>query len=201
MRLNPKLPTKRPDFSPSPQKPNNFKGEEMKEENNEVSCKGEVCEKTDYITYKIADKLIKERKLYGGRMGIDDSKTNTNLISKNFSPLIVRKYNIVNGWPLYLSLIADISLSDLDSVVNGVVKACKEKGMLSNDIQDMRNFTGILSETIVEYYNSIKSNCVEGVAILLAIDKCMIENFYGDYMNHAMCRSEFGFLINMMPHI
>ena len=149
----------------------------------------------------IAYNLIKERQLDGNRMGINDDLCNTNLISKNFSPMVIRKYNIVNGWPLYVSLICDWDLGDLDEVVNGVVDSCRENRMFENNIQNMRNFTGVLSETLINHYNSKKKNCVEGIGILLAIDKAMISNLYGDYMNHTMCRSEFYSVLNMMPHI
>jgi len=149
----------------------------------------------------IAKELIQARQLDRNRMGIEDSKTNTNLISKHYSPLIVRKLNIMNGWPLYVGMICDEDLSDLDNVVNGVFIACKDAGMLENNIQNMRNFTGILSETLQQYYNNKKENCVEGVAILLYVDKCAIENFFGDFMNHTSCRIEWGAILSMLPHI
>jgi hypothetical protein len=149
----------------------------------------------------ISKRLIEERQLGSGRMGINDDKTNTNLISKHYSPMIVRKYNIINGWPLYLGIIADSNLDTLDSIVNATIKQCKEAEMITNSIQNMRNLTGILSETIIEYYNQEKENCVEGVAILLYVDKCVIENFYGDFMNHTSCRIEWAGIMGMIPHI
>jgi len=153
------------------------------------------------ISSEIATNLIELRKLNGNRMGIEDSLTNTNLISKHYSPLIVRKLNIMNGWPLYIGMICDEDLSDLDAVVNGIFTSCKDAGMLENSIQNMRNFTGILSETLQVYYNNKKENCVEGVAILLYVDKCAIENFFGDFMNHTSCRIEWGAILSMLPHI
>jgi len=153
------------------------------------------------VTYEAAKKLIEDRQLSGNRMGINDDLTNTNLISKNYSPMFWRKLNIVNGWPLYISMIVDEDIGDIDDVVNSVVKACQESGMLENNLQSMRNFTGILSESLISHYNNKKSNCVEGVGILLAIDKAMISNLWGDYMNHTMCRSEFYSILTMMPHI
>jgi hypothetical protein len=153
------------------------------------------------IAKETALKLIDERMLDGNRMGINDNLTNTNLISKHYSPLTVRKFNIVNGWPLYLGLICDEDLSELDRVVNGIMDACNEKGMLSNNIQSMRNVTGILSETIQKFYNDKKKNCVEGVAILLYVDKCAIQNFFGDFMNHTSCRIEWAGIMSMLPHI
>ena len=149
----------------------------------------------------IATRLIKERQLDGGRMGIDDDICNTNLISKHYSPLVVRKYNIINGWPMYVGLICDEDLSDLDTVVNGVISACDAAGMIDNNIQNIRNLSGILSETLITYYGNKKKHCVEGVALLLYVDKCAIENFFGDFMNHTSCRIEWAGIIGMLPHI
>lgn len=161
----------------------------------------ENTEKIKEEASKIAARLINERQLDNGRMGINDDLTNTNLISKHYSPMIVRKYNIINGWPLYLGIIADSNLNNLDSIVNSVIKQAKKAGMLTNSIQNMRNLTGILSETIIEYYNAEKDNCVEGVAIMLYVDKCVIENFFGDYMNHTSCRIEWAGILGIIPHI
>jgi len=171
---------------------------EVKDKQNEEG----INIKTDKeISYSIAQDLIQKRQLKGGRMGMNDDLCNTNLISKNYSPMFWRKYNIINGWPLYISGIIDEDISDIDQVVNGVVKACKDAGMLNNNLQDMRNFTGILSETVITHYNNKKENCTEGIGIILIIDKAVISNLYGDYMNHTMCRSEFYSILNMMPHI
>jgi hypothetical protein len=156
---------------------------------------------TDITVYSEAKKLIQERKLDGNRMGLNDDMTNTNLISKNFSPLVIRKYNLVNGWPCWIGLIIDVSLEDLDLVVNDVYRACQDSGMICNNIQQMRNLTGILSESITNHYNKIKPNCVEGVAITLYTDKNYIQNFMGDFMNHLSCRNEYGFALSMLPHI
>ena len=126
---------------------------------------------------------------------------NTNLTMKHFSPLLIRKYNIVNGWPMYIGIICDCSLSDLDNVVNKAMEMCDLDGDKGNDIQTMRNVTGIVSETIQKHYNAIKRNSVEGIGILLYVDKCAIANMYGDMMNHGQCRSEFYSILNMLPHI
>lgn len=151
--------------------------------------------------YEVAKKLIIERTLSGNRMGVNDDLTNTNLISKHYSPLTIRKYNLVNGWPCWIGLIIDEDLSDLDMVVNKAYKACKEAGMVCNNIQQIRNITGIISETITEHYNNKKENCVEGVAITLYTDKNYVQNFMGDFMNHLSCRNEYGFALSMLPHI
>jgi len=130
---------------------------------------------------------------------------NTNLIMKHFSPLIVRKYNIIKGWPMYVGIICDCSLSDLDRLINDTMDILNEQnileGELGNDIQTMRNITGIISEAIQLHYNTIKKNSVEGIGILLYVDKCAIANMYGDMMNHGQCRAEFYSILNMLPHI
>lgn len=153
--------------------------------------------------YEISKKLIIDRQLSGNRMGIDDKLTNTNLISKNYSPMFIRKFNAscLSNWPLYVSMICDEDVSDIDSVVNGALRAFEEKGLIGNNLQSMRNLTGIISETISKYYNAKKENCVEGIAITLYIDKAYIQNFTGDYMNHAQCRSEYTSALLMMTQI
>lgn len=134
------------------------------------------------------------------RMGIETEKVSTALLDKNFSPLIVRKYSWAN-WPLFVSLICDISLSDLDSVVNKCYDDLKEKGMISNDIQAVRNCCGYLSEKITEHYDNIKRGCVEGVAVIWYVDKLFCSSLTNDYMVHLSCKLELFSIINTMPHI
>jgi hypothetical protein len=45
----------------------------------------------------------------------DDSSTATRLLDKNWSPLIVRKYQM-EGWPMYIGIICDANLNDLDNI-------------------------------------------------------------------------------------
>ncbi len=131
---------------------------------------------------------------------IDDSKVATRLLNKNYSPLCVRKYQM-EGWPLFVGIICDLALSDLDEVVHETADEARKAGMFSNDIQSLRNFTGVLSDSILEHYNSIKTGSVEGVAIFYYIDKCAISSLWGDFMTHESCRNEFYFIINTLPHI
>jgi hypothetical protein len=150
---------------------------------------------------KKAKDSIKDRTLEGGRMGIFDDGVNTNLISKDYSPLIVRKYNIVRGWPMFIALICDYSLSDLDNVVNSAIDECEENGLINNDIQNMRNITGYISDKLVKYYNSKKKNCVEGVLVFLYVDKLAISSAFGDLMNHEKCVAEVYSILNLMTKI
>lgn len=122
--------------------------------------------------------------------------TNTKLIEKNYSPLIVRKY-MTAGWPTYVSLICDASLSCLDEVVNEVTSTYQ----FENDIQSLRNFCGKLSETIINHYNNVKQGCVEGVAVLSYFDKLFISSLYGDFMTHLSCKQELYSIIKTLPHI
>jgi len=122
--------------------------------------------------------------------------TNTKLIEKNYSPLIVRKYTI-KGWPTFVSLICDISLSDLDEVVNKISSSYR----FEDDIQSLRNFCGQLSEEIVNHYNEIKYGCVEGVAIIAYFDKLFISSLYGDFMVHSNVKLELFQILNMMTQI
>lgn len=126
---------------------------------------------------------------------------NTNLISKQYSPLTIRKCNIAEGWPVYIGIICDYSLSELDSVINKYTEEAKQLGYLSNDIQKIRNFAGFLTDSIQKHYNALKVNCVEGVAVFIYVDKCAVSSLYGDFMNHGQCRAEFYSILNMLPHI
>jgi len=170
------------------------------EKENVMNGKVEFVENKKNVK-SLAKALIESRQLDGNRMGFNDDTTNTNLISKHYSPLIVRKYNIINGWPLWIGMICDEDLSDLDMVVNDVIEACEDAGMISNNIQQARNITGILSESIQLHYNSKKKNCVEGVIISLYLDKLFCQNAMGDFMNHTSCRIEYAGIMAMVPHI
>jgi hypothetical protein len=143
-------------------------------------------------------KSIKDRTLDGGRMGISDDGVNTNLISKDYSPLIVRKYNIVRGWPMYVGIICDENLSDLDIIVNKAFKDFKDAGLMINNIQNFRNLTGYVSETITNHFNLKKENCVEGVAVFLYVDKLAISSCYGDLMSFQKCALEFYHILDLM---
>jgi len=132
------------------------------------------------------------------RMGRDDSNVSTRLLDKNYSPLIVRKY-MIQGWPMYIGMICDVSLSDLDRVVLAVIEL--NKSMLGNDIQGIRNLTGVISEALVEHYNKIKQGCVEGIAVLYYVDKTFVSSLWGDFMTHLSCKEELYFIINTLPHI
>ena len=134
------------------------------------------------------------------RMGMDDSKVSTRLLDKNYSPLCVRKYQM-KGWPLFVGIICDQSLSDLDEVVHATEDMAEADGLFCNDIQALRNFTGLLSDNLVAHYNKIKKGSVEGVGIFYYIDKCAISSLWGDMMVHNSCRQEFYFIINTLPHI
>lgn len=153
--------------------------------------------------YETAKKLIIDRQLSGNRMGINDDLCNTNLISKNYSPMFIRKFNATSlcNWPLYVSMICDEDVSDIDMVVNGALKAYTEAGLMGNNLQSMRNLTGIISETLSTHYHNKKENCVEGIAVTLYIDKAYIQSFCGDFMNHAQCRSEYTSALMMMTQI
>ncbi|MHA1816972.1 MAG: hypothetical protein ACTSX1_13270 [Candidatus Heimdallarchaeaceae archaeon] len=129
-------------------------------------------------------------------IGLDEVNTSTRLLDKHFSPLIVRKYR-PGGWPLFVALICDVSLSDLDKVVIEYMKA----GKYLDDIQWIRNKCGGLNEHIINHYYDIKEGCVEGVAVLWYVDKMFVSSLWGDFMDHASCKQELYAIINTLPHI
>jgi len=130
----------------------------------------------------------------------DDSLTATRLLDKNWSPLIVRKYQM-EDWPLYIGIICDCNLNDLDNVVYEATEEARELGFLDGNIQDVRNYVGYLSDQIKEYYNGIKKGSVEGVAILWYVDKMFCSSLAGDFMTHYSCKMELYQIVNTLPHI
>ncbi len=130
----------------------------------------------------------------------DDSKTSTRLLEKNWSPLIVRKYYVAN-WPLYVGIICDCNLNDLDQVVLNTVDEARDLGFLNGNIQDVRNFCGFLSDQLDNYYNSIKKGSVEGLGIAWYVDKMFCSSLSKDMMVHKSCRDEFYSILRILPHI
>lgn len=138
--------------------------------------------------------------LADGRYGMDDSMVATKLLDKNFSPMIIRKYTRI-GFPLYIHMICDANLDDLDIIVHDCIDFCRENGVLSNSIQSLRNFTGILSERINNHYDAKKRGCVESLGVIFYCDKMIISSLQGDCMNHESCRQELYDCLNLMTKI
>ena len=130
---------------------------------------------------------------------IKDDKVSTRLLDKHYSPLCVRKYQY-KGWPIFLGIICDQSLSDLDKVFYDIADRY-DYLLEESDIQKCRDFVGTISDGIIEYYDGIKRGSVEGVGVFYYIDKCAISSLWGDMMVHNSCRQEFYFIINTLPHI
>lgn len=156
------------------------------------------CEASYYIKPEGGKNLKKDAN--DGRFGLDDSKVATKLLDKNFSPMIIRKYTRI-GFPLYIHMICDANLDDLDTIVHDCIDFCKRKGILQNSIQSLRNFTGILSEHINAYYDKKKRGCVESLGIIFYCDKMIISSLQGDCMNHESCRQELYDCLNLMTKI
>ena len=159
----------------------------------------------------------------------DDSTTATRLLDKNWSPLIVRKYQM-EGWPMYIGIICDANLNDLDKFVydivdtlfreveiekqveyevEGVVKTeiikinkrIPIKGFMDGTIQGVRNTCGLLGDRLVEKYNIVKRGVAEGVIVCWYVDKMFCSSAYGDFMTHTKCAMEFYQIVNTLPHI
>ena len=130
----------------------------------------------------------------------DDSQTATRLLDKNWSPLIVRKYQM-EGWPMYIGIICDANLNDLDNVVYDIMETAKRYKFVDGSIQGVRNTCGLLSDRIVAHYNEIKRGVAEGVIVCWYVDKCFVSSAYGDFMTHEKCAAEFYHIVNTLPHI
>ena len=126
--------------------------------------------------------------------------TATRLLDKNWSPLVVRKYQI-EGWPMFVGMICDVNLNDLDEVVHKSVQKAKNVNFVNGSIQGSRNTCGLISDSLIEHYNRIKKGCVEGVAVIWYVDKCFISSLHGDFMVHLSCKLELFQIINTLPHI
>jgi len=159
----------------------------------------EILAKADDAAVSIQEAFKKETAEQVQPVGLDKVNTSTRLLDKNYSPLIVRKYmSLGRGWPLFIGLICDVSLSNLDQVVQ---EFKEEYGEVVDDIQWTRNFCGGLSDHLVKTYEAVKPGCVEGVAVLWYVDKMFISSLYGDFMVHASCKQELFAIINTLPHI
>ena len=130
----------------------------------------------------------------------DDSSTSTRLLDKMWSPLIVRKYYVAS-WPLYVGIISDCNLNDLDTTVLRIIDEAQELGFLNGNIQDVRNFCGFMSDQLDKHYDSIKKGSVEGLGIAWYVDKMMCSSLSKDMMVHKSCRDEFYSILKVLPHI
>ena len=123
-------------------------------------------------------------------VAMETNKTFTKLVDKHYSPLVIRKYTHW-GFPIYIGLITDDDLSDLDRVMTNFMDDYARDNW-KNDIQLLRNFAGKLTEHLNDYYKK-----AEGVAVVFYVDKCFISSLHGDFMNHTACRIEFYGLLQM----
>lgn len=114
----------------------------------------------------------------------------TSLVNKHYSPLVIRKYTHW-GFPIYIGLIVDEDLSDLDKVVVAFMNKYSQEGWIDN-IQSIRNLAGALTEHLVGVYDTS-----EGIAVVFYVDKMFVSSLHGDFMNHTSCRIEFYSLLTM----
>jgi len=127
-------------------------------------------------------------------VGQKNQDAHTMLTRKEHSPLIIRKTTRF-GFPIFVALITDDNLNDRAQHVLG----CGQDHIdmwKSDRIQDKRNLAGILTEHLALAYEH-----VEGVAVIMSIDKMMVSSLYGDFMNHTPCRLELYTLLSMMTNI
>jgi len=130
----------------------------------------------------------------------DDSTTSTRLLDKQWSPLLIRKYYVEN-WPLWVGIISDCNLNDLDETVLKIIDKSRELGFLDGNIQDVRNFCGFMSDSLDKHYDSIKKGSIEGLGIAWYVDKCFCSSLAKDMMVHKSCRDEFYSILKILPHI
>ena len=130
----------------------------------------------------------------------DDSTTSTRLLDKHWSPLIVRKYQM-EKWPMYVGMICDANLTDLDEVVHSIMDRARELGFVNGTIQGVRNTCGLLTDKIADHYDEVKKGVTEGVIVCWYVDKMFCSSASGDFMTHNKCALEFYSILQMLPHI
>ena len=123
-------------------------------------------------------------------MDTNSKETYTKLIDKHYSPLVIRKITHY-GFPIYVGMITDDDLSDLDSVIVNFMEKNKAEGWV-NQIQTLRNLAGAMTEHLNDHYGK-----AEGVAVVFYVDKMFVSSLHGDFMNHTACRIEFYGLLQM----
>jgi len=123
-------------------------------------------------------------------MESNNDRVFTKLVDKHYSPLVIRKYTHW-GFPIYVGLITDNDLTDLDNFVVEFMNVNATEGW-KNNIQLLRNFAGKFTEELNNFYGR-----TEGVAVVFYVDKCFISSLHGDFMNHTACRIEFYGLLGM----
>ena len=124
----------------------------------------------------------------------EEKKVFTKLVDKQYSPLIIRKYTHWS-WPIYVALIADQDLSDLDEFILKFMKRHAEENWVNN-IQKLRNLAGELTTQLNKHYETS-----EGVGVIMYVDKMFISSLHGDFMNHTSCRIELYSLLNMSTNV
>lgn len=115
------------------------------------------------------------------------------LMDKHHSPMVIRKI-VKYGFPLYVGIITDDTLSDLDGAILGALKE-SEIGT-TRDLQVLRDIVGGLSEHLLERYPR-----TEGLAVVLYADKTFISSLFGDFMTHFSCKYEFIAFLQMSAHV
>jgi len=114
----------------------------------------------------------------------------TKLTGKHYSPLIIRKYTKW-GFPLFVALITDDDLSDLDDQVLRFMDSQCPYGDVKG-IQDVRDLAGALTDFLTSYYNK-----VEGAGVVVYADKMFVSSLFGDFMTHLQCKYELYSLLQM----
>jgi len=144
----------------------------------------------------------KKRKLNENQKRIMKGEAITKLLGKEQSPLVIRKTNIL-GFPLYVALICDYDLCDLDTIICDAIDVAKEmnKEDFSKNVQTLRVFVGTMCDYMVHYYDNMKRGCVEGAAVVFYADKTFVSSLFGDFMTHTMCRLELYQALNFMTQV
>ena len=102
---------------------------------------------------------------------------------------------------MYIGMICDANLNDLDEVVHRIMDEAREAGFVDGTIQGVRNACGLLTDEIANHYDKIKKGVTEGVIVCWYVDKMFCSSASGDFMTHNKCAMEFYQIVNTLPHI
>ena len=111
--------------------------------------------------------------------------------------LIIRKYNAVNGWPIWLSLDdstgPEVDITDIDSVMNKAIK--DNENLITNNPNNMKILCQKIKEHVMECL--VPSGC----AVVIYVDKMFIVSGSGTLDKPTTTFREMLFLLNIAPHV
>ena len=113
--------------------------------------------------------------------------------------LVIRKYNAVNGWPIWISVddsqdIEPVDITNIDSIVNTAFE--NNKNLITNNPNNVK----ILAERIREHVDKSLLH-PSGIAVVIYVDKMFAVSGSGTLDKPTTAFREMVFLLNVAPHV